>query len=304
MGNLKIGMIGLDTSHAVEFTKLLNDPAHPFHVKGGKVKKAFPAGSSDFELSYSRIDGIVKEVAQYGVTMVETMEAAAEECDAILLESVDGRVHLEQVEKIARFSKPIFVDKPLCITSADAAKIAELSQRYSAPIMSSSALRFAEPLRQAISVKDKGKIIGIDCFGPMGMVETQPGYFWYGIHTIEMLYTIGGAGPSHVRVEANEGSDLIVAQWEDGMIGTARGNRKGNNAFGAVIHFEKGNEFVMIESSAKPFYASLMEEIICFFKTGISAVPLEETMEMIRFIEAANESRETGKKVYIGERRG
>ena len=45
MGNLKIGMIGLDTSHAVAFTKLLNDPNNPFHVTGGKVMMACPVGS-------------------------------------------------------------------------------------------------------------------------------------------------------------------------------------------------------------------------------------------------------------------
>ncbi|WP_331281049.1 Gfo/Idh/MocA family protein [Bacillus sp. EB01] len=297
--SLKIGMIGLDTSHAAAFTKLLNDPAHPFHVKGGKVVMACPAGSDDLELSYSRIDGIVKEVEQYGVQMVDTFEEVAEHCDAILLESVDGRVHLEQVRKLVKFKKPIFVDKPLCLTTADALKMVELSKHYGVPIMSSSALRFAEPIRQIASIKDKGKIIGADCFGPMEMIDTQPGYFWYGIHTIEMLYAIVGRGPRDVKVVSNQHSDLIVAQWEDGIIGTARGNRKGNYTFGAVIHFEKGNEYVLIDSSSKPFYASLLEQVLLFFQTGIPAVPLDETVEVIRFIEAANESRKTGKTMYV-----
>ncbi|WP_053362657.1 Gfo/Idh/MocA family oxidoreductase [Bacillus sp. FJAT-27251] len=301
MSDLQIGMIGLDTSHASAFTELLNDPAHPFHVKGGKVVAACPAGSPDFELSYSRIGGITRKVEQYGVQMVDSFEQVAEICDAILLESVDGRIHLQQVEKLAMYKKPIFIDKPLCLCSRDAIKMEELSKQHGVPIMSSSALRFAEPLRQALAIKDKGNIIGADCFGPMDKMETQPGYYWYGIHTIEMLYAIFGSGAQHVSVLSNPDadSDWMISQWKDGRIGTVRGNARGNYSFGALIHFEKGNEIVCIDSSSKPYYASLLEQVMLFFKDRKPVVPIKETKEIIRFIEAANESRETGRQVRI-----
>ncbi|WP_449540357.1 Gfo/Idh/MocA family protein [Ferdinandcohnia sp. Marseille-Q9671] len=299
MRDVKIGMIGLDTSHASAFTKLLNDPTNPFSIKGGEVTIAFPVGSADFELSYSRIEGITKEVEQYGVQIGKSIEEVAEQCDAILLESVDGRVHLEQVRKLVTYQKPIFVDKPFSLSSSEAAQMVALSEQYGTPIMSSSALRFAEEVKQALAIQDKGKIIGADCYGPMEMIDTQPGYFWYGIHTIEMLYTILGSGAQHVTSVSTEDSDLIVSQWKDGRIGTARGNRKGNGEFGAIIHFEKGSHSVSISNSSKPFYASLLEEIMLFFTSGRSSIPLHETVEIIRFIEVANESRKKGKRVYL-----
>lgn len=165
--------------------------------------------------------------------------------------------------------------------------------------VSTSALRFAEALSQALSIQDKGKIIGADCFGPMEIVETQPGYFWYGIHTIEMLYAILGRGAKNVRTASNQDYDLIISQWEDGRIGTARGNRKGNNNFGAVIHYEYGNEYVLIDSASKPYYASLLEQIILFFREGKQSVLVSETQEIIRFIEAANDSKVTGEQIWI-----
>ncbi|WP_010281344.1 Gfo/Idh/MocA family protein [Bacillus timonensis] len=299
MKDLKIGMIGLDTSHATAFTKLLNDSSHPFYVGGGKVVMAYPVGSPDFDLSYTRIGPITKEVEQNGVQIVDTIEEVADQCDAVLVESVDGRVHFDQVSKIIEFKKPIFVDKPFCLTSSDAKGIVELSEKYHTPIMSTSALRFAESLTKALAIKDKGKIIGADCFGPMEIVDTQPGYFWYGIHSVEMLYTILGSGAKHVRSESNQDFDVIVSEWEDGRIGSVRGNRKGNGDFGSVIHFEKGSEYVSINSSSKPFYASLLENVLEFFKDGKTRVPLHETIEIIRFIEAANESRETGNQVFF-----
>ena len=51
---LRLGLIGLDTSHVIAFTRLLNDTNHKDHVTGGKVVAAFAGGSSDIESSYSR----------------------------------------------------------------------------------------------------------------------------------------------------------------------------------------------------------------------------------------------------------
>jgi predicted dehydrogenase len=299
MGDFHLGMIGLDTSHAAAFTKLLNDPANAFHVKGGKVIIACPAGSPDFNLSSSRIDGITKEVAAYEVEIAKSIEEVAEKCDAILVESVDGGAHLDQVRRLAPFQKPLFIDKPFSLSSADAVRMIELAEQNQAPIMSASALRFAEALQKALASLDKSKIIGADCFGPMEMVEAQPGYFWYGIHAIEMLYAILGSGVQQVTAASNMDYDLIAAQWRDGRFGMARGNRKGNYSFGAVIHYEQGSEYISIDSSAKPIYASLLEHIMHFFSNGVPAVSMGETLEIIRFIEAANKSRETGMMVNL-----
>jgi predicted dehydrogenase len=299
MATLNIGMIGLDTSHAAIFTRLLNDPSDPFHVGGAKVVIACPVGSPDFDLSSSRIEGITKEVAAYDVEIVKSIEEVAEKCDAILVESVDGRAHIEQVRRLAPFHKPLFIDKPFCLSAADAARMIEIAEQNQAPIMSASALRFADALQKSLAALEKSEITGADCFGPMEMAVTQPGYFWYGIHAIEMLYAILGRGIHHVTAVSNRDHDLIAAQWENERIGTVRGNRRGNYSFGAVIHHEQGREYILIDSSAKPFYASLLEHIMHFFSTGKTAVPMEETLEIIRFIEAANKSRETGMKVFL-----
>ena len=65
---LRIGMIGLDTSHVTAFTALLNDPKSPNHVSGAKVVAAFKGGSPDIESSWSRVEGYTKELREkYGV---------------------------------------------------------------------------------------------------------------------------------------------------------------------------------------------------------------------------------------------
>jgi predicted dehydrogenase len=301
MGNLRIGMVGLDTSHASAFTLLLNDSGGEHHVQGGKVVKAFPGGSPDFELSFKRIDRFTEEVRRYGVEIVETLEEAAEGTDAILLESVDGGTHLEQLRRLIVYRKPIFIDKPFSLSSAEAEEMAALADMYGTPIMSSSALRFSEGLRNVLSRSDKGETIGADCFGPMDFQESQ-GYFWYGIHGVEMMFTILGEGAEAVSTASNDAHDCVVGKWKDGRIGTVRGNRLGNHQFGALVHFEKGTEYVDIGADTKSFYASLLEQVIDFFKDGISRVDINETLDVIRFTEAANESKLTGKQVVLNNK--
>jgi len=297
---MKIGIIGLDTSHVVAFTKLLNDPSERYHVQGGKVVVAFSGGSSGFELSMSRVEGFTKELRDnFDVKIVDSIEEVANESDAILLESVDGAVHHKQLRKLVEFKKPIFIDKPFCLSSKVAIEMIQLAMSNQAPIMSTSALRYAESLTNVLRNTDRGRVIGADCFGPMEILCKQQGFFWYGIHMIEMLFTILGQGSKSVTTITDNDHDVITGVWEDGRIGTVRGNRKGNTQFGALIHFEQGTEYVDINLNQKPYYASLLEQIMDFFRDGISRVPLSETKEIIRFVEASNESSHYEKTIII-----
>jgi predicted dehydrogenase len=296
----KIGFIGLDTSHVTAFARLLHDADDEFHVPGYRVAVAYPGGSDDFELSKSRVEGFTSELRdRYGVRIVESPEEVADQSDAVFIESVDGRVHPEQFRRIASFGKPVFIDKPIALSSGEAREIAELAERHRLPMMSSSALRYAEGLVLVLQDESKGAIIGADCYGPMSLQPTQPGLFWYGIHAVEMLYAIMGRGCVRVTASANDDHDLIVGVWRDGRIGTVRGNRKGNNTFGALIHRENGSQFADINAHRKPYYASLLEHVIRMIETGTPPIDPEETIEIVRFIEAANDSRRTGKPVEL-----
>ncbi|WP_054949758.1 Gfo/Idh/MocA family protein [Numidum massiliense] len=299
--SINIGIIGCDTSHVPAFTQLLNDTSAAHHVPGGKVVAAFPGGSPDFALSYTRIEGIANKLREgYNVNIVDSPEAVAEQCDAILLESVDGRVHLEQFKRIAPYRKPVFIDKPFAVSSAEAKAIAREAYTYGIPIMSCSALRYSEGFTYALNDSGgSGDIIACDAYGPMEIEPTQPGLFWYGIHTVEMLYAALGKGCRQVTAVSNEDHDLVVGVWSDGRIGTIRGNRKGNMAFGALLHRERATSYVDVSADDKPFYASMLEHIITMFRTGEAPIDPAETLEIVRFIEAANESRKDGRVVYL-----
>ncbi|UKS28719.1 Gfo/Idh/MocA family oxidoreductase [Paenibacillus sp. HWE-109] len=297
---LKIGLIGLDSSHVVAFTELLHDQNHTYHIPGGEVIVAYSEVSPDFEMSYSRVEGFTEQVRnRFGVKIVDSLEEVAETCDAILLESVDGRIHLDQFRRIAPYGKPTFIDKPFALSSREAREIADLAHKHGVPLMSCSALRYAESFTEALLTTEHGPVIGMDCYGPMALQATQPGVFWYGIHTVEMLYRALGSGCVQVSAVSNEHHDVITGLWENGAIGTIRGNRQGNSDFGALLHREKKTQFIDVYGHPKSYYASLLEQIMSMFVTKKADIELAETLQIIRFLEAANESRESGRPVIL-----
>lgn len=296
--DLRIGLIGLDTSHVDGLTGILNDSCSPHHVTGARVVSAYPAGSPDFPLSIDRVEQYTALAQQRGVAIAETPEAVAETVDAVIMTSVDGRVHRSLFERIVSSGKPTFIDKPFAVTHEDARAIAETARAHGVPIMAASSLRFVDDLVAALADDEHGRIEGADFFGPMALQPTQPGLFWYGIHTVEMLYAAFGRGCLRVQSITDDRHDTVIGQWPDGRVGTIRGWRTGSHQFGGTLHRSEGSRHIQPEIG-RPKHVTLADHIITFFRSGDSPVDPEETVETIRFIEAANESRTTGKSVAL-----
>lgn len=291
--NLRLAVIGLDTSHAPAFTRMLNNPSDPYHLSGGRVVKAWPGGSEDFELSWSRVAQFTEEVRQMGVTICGTIEEAAEDCDAVLLESADGRVHLEQFKKLIPFKVPVFIDKPFTCSLKEAKELIHLAEKHHIPVMSSSSLRFLQGLPGTVA-KHREQITGVELRGPLAFQETQPGYFWCGIHTFEMLFAVLGPDYCSLDITRTESADSIRACWPGGIHAHIELVREKAPFDGALIC---GNRKVPLPSSdrtTEPFYYSLLKEVLRGFKTREFPVSLSETAELIKFIEEAN-SLQSGK---------
>jgi hypothetical protein len=297
---MKIGIIGLDTSHVSAFTKFLNGTEGKDAVSDARVVVAFPGGSPDMAASRDRVAGFTAELRDsYGVSMVESPEAVAEACDAILLCSVDGRVHRDQFTRIAGAGKPIFIDKPFASSVSDAEAMADFAAKNGTRAFCSSALRFSTALTDVLGAEAAGSVTGADFCGPMAIEPTSPGYFWYGVHTVEMLYASLGTGCRSVVAASTDEHDCLIGVWDDGRLGTIRGNRTGDNDFQGLVHFAGRTAHVDIATASRPFFSSLLDEVMNFFKGGESPVPLKTSVEMVRFMEAGNRSRETGEVIFL-----
>ena len=288
--DLRLGIVGTDTSHVIAFTKMLNDETSPDHIPGARVVAAFKGGSPDVESSASRVDKYAQELqSQYHVELVDSIPALCRKVDAVLLESVDGRVHLAQARPVIAAHKPLFIDKPLASTLADAREIARLAQQAGTPWFSASSLRYGE-IGTTMKFADAS---GVLTWGP-GPLEPhhQLDLSWYAIHPIELLYTLMGPGCEEVTRTSTPDADVIVGRWKNGRIGTVRALRP-YSTYGAVVFRPKS----VVQSPAKNDavgYRQLVTEILKFFQTGEPPVPNQETLEIFAFMDAAQRSKDAG----------
>lgn len=292
----RIGIIGLDTSHSVAFAKALNGPNPSAAYTGFTVTAAYPRGSADIESSTKRIAGYTAEVKKLGIEISATIEELIEKSDYILLETNDGRPHLAQAMKVIKAGKPLFIDKPVAGSLSDAIAIYESAKKYNVPVFSSSSLRFMETAQQVAQGKI-GRVLGADTFSPATLEKTHPDLFWYGIHGVEILYTVMGKGCKELARISSLNTDVVVGSWHDGRTGTFRGTRTGTHDYGGTAYGEKGNLVL------GPFkgYDNLLDQIIAFFTSGIAPVSAEDTLEIYTFMEAADESKRNGGRTVLLE---
>lgn len=287
----RIGIIGLDTSHSIAFAKALNGPNTSPVYQGFTVSAAYPKGSADIESSIKRIPGYTEEIKKLGIEIATSIEELLSKADYVLLETNDGRPHLEQALQVIKAGKPLFIDKPVAGSLSDAIAIYTAAKKHQVPLFSSSSLRYMETAQEVAQGKI-GKVLGADTYSPATLEKTHPDLFWYGIHGVEILYTVMGTGCKElVRIHTPQ-TDIVAGTWADGRTGTFRGTRTGKHEYGGTAYGEKGNQVL------GPFkgYDNLLDQIIRFFKTGIAPVSAEETLEIYTFMEAADESRRNGGK--------
>jgi predicted dehydrogenase len=292
---IRLAIIGLDTSHATAFTELLNNPSAKDHVPGARVVAAFKGGSPDIPSSIERVEEYTAALRdKYGVKIYDTLEKVCAEADAVLIESVDGRPHLEQARLVIAAKKPLFIDKPVGGTLRDALEIFRLAEAARVPLFTSSSLRFAKNT-QAVRAGSIGKVQSAETTSPAHLEPHHPDLYWYGVHGCESLFTVMGTGCESVeRRTTADGSIEVVGKWKNGRTGIFRESK----AYSGVARGEKG------EAPVGSFdgYAPLVVEIVKFFQTRQSPVPAAETIELFAFMEAADESkRRDGKAVTLAE---
>ncbi len=282
---IKLGILDFDTSHAVEFTKRINHSEtidKEQWVDGAQIVVGCPGES---KLSPERIPGFAKTMKELGVPLVDKPAEMIGKIDGMLIEAVDGSVHLDRARPFLEAGIPCYVDKPFACSLTDAKKMVELAQKKKLPIFSSSSLRYAPELVEFLKTTPQTDIIGVVAYGPASEHVRNPGLFHYGIHAVEMLYTLMGIGCERVTCTHEKDVDVVTGQWKDGRVATVRGTRSGAGGYGAIIFDKK--KVSTLKFDTKYIYRELLKKIIQMFATGKSPLDIQETLEIVGFIESA-----------------
>jgi predicted dehydrogenase len=306
--DLKVGLIGLDTSHCVAFAQILNDPSAPNHLPGARIVAAVKTFSPDIAASASRVEEYTATVRdKFGVKIVPSIADLCAEVDVVMIESLDGRVHLEQARPVIAAGKRLFIDKPMAGSLRDVLEIFRLARDAGVPVFTSSAYRFYPSLRKVIEAQVGEARMAIS-YGPAYLDPHHPDLFFYGIHPVEALFAVMGCGCESVVRTHTADSDVVTGQWAGGRVGTLHGLRTKAIPHKVIVFGSEGfveqqplgaafSRFGSVDAGAVTGgdnYAALLQEILAFFQTGVEPVKAEETIEMFAFMEAADESKRRG----------
>lgn len=288
--NLRVGLIGLDTSHSEHFTLRLNDPANPNHVPGARVVAAFPTGSPDLPESVRRLEGYTSMLRdKFGVRIMDSIAAVCAEVDAVMILSVDGRPHLEQARQVILSGKPFFLDKPVAASLAEAVEIYRLAAAAQVPMFSASAVRWHPGVVEVARAEETPALAALS-YGPAPVLPHHPDLFFYGIHPTEALFTVMGPGCQEVRRVGGAAVSVVTGLWQGGRLGTlhALHTQPMDSAHYKLVRFGQKN---VTEQKSQGDYTPLLREIVKFFQTRQSPLTAKETLEIYAFMEAAEESK-------------
>jgi predicted dehydrogenase len=280
--DVPIGVIGMDTSHSVAFSKYINSRDNGF-----RAVAAFTTVSNDIPSSYNRVDNFTEELKQEGLKIVDSIDLLLESCDCILLETNDGRLHLEQAKEVFDSGKRVFIDKPVAASIQDVKAIYQLAQDSGIAMFSSSGTRYMSKA-QAVRDGSIGEVLGADTYSPVSYEPSHSDLYWYGIHGVELLFTVMKTGCVRVRRTTSQMHDTVIGEWKNGGIGTFRGLLEGDKGYGGQAFGTEG----LVDLGSWEGYEPLVEAILQYFRTGTAPVPPAETLEIYAFMEAAKMSSE------------
>ena len=290
---IRLGVVGLD-GHGPVFAKEVNSSCDSL---GASVVAAMPIPS--VMVTPERLAANEEETRGLGVEIVHDAGELASKVDGVLILHDDGSRHLELFRDFAERGKPVFVDKPLESSLAKARELASLCREHSSPVFSGSALRFCPETVRARDDQDNGAVLSVMTHSPFILNATMPGWIYYAIHSVEQLYALMGQGCRQVRCIADDCGAVAVGTWAEGKTGIARAMKKGPHGYGLTVWREKGVHTSTVEGGT--IYGGLLASIMKFVRTGISPVSIDESVEVIAFLEAANESMaRDGAPVAVG----
>ncbi len=286
--DLRVGVIGVDTSHAQEFAARLNDSANPSNVPGARVVAAFPVSSPDLPNSAERVEGLTTLLRdKFGVRIVKSIPELLENIDAVMILSLDGRSHLEQVKEVVGMKKPVFLDKPVAASLKDAVAIYQLAEAAGTPIFSASAVRWYPGVVEVANAKVNAPS-GAISYGPAPIQPFHPDLYFYGVHPTEALFTVLGSGCVSVVCTSGPGASVVTGQWSDGRAGTVYAMHSWPAPYKVTLF---GSQQVFEQRSDTGDYTPLVREIVKFFQTKQPPVSAAKTLEIYAFMEAADESK-------------
>jgi len=285
----KVALIGLDTSHTIEFARRTAAPDCPPDQKVEGIKVVGCLRFSTPFQSEEGLDGRQKQLESWGIPVTMDFAEATAGADAIMMTINDPAYHLEYFKKCAELGKPIFIDKPLADSIANGKAIYEIAKAKNLPVTSASSLRFTPALLEACEAAPEPRYVST--YGPLGTAPAGSSIIWYGVHAFEMLERAAGCGAETVTSMTTKAGVVAVIDYVDGRQGVVELCKESYHYGGCVRNKSKAVPYV---ADTSKIYADQMRILIPFLKGGETPAPMEDALEVMAMLDAAERSFQSG----------
>ena len=287
---LLVGIIGLDTSHSVEFPRRMQAPDCPVELRVDGMRARTCLRFATPFTTQEILDRRQAELESWGVKVTEDPEETIAGCDALMLEINDPALHLPYFQKCAHAGLPVFIDKPLADSAANGRQIVDVARRAGVPIFSASSLRFTGALKEACAAIPNP--VAASTYGPLGKAPAGSSIVWYGVHAFEMLQRALGGGAVEVQTHRDGLGVVCVVRYANARRGVVELSEGGRTYGGRLQTLEACAPFT---ADAAHAYTDQLREVLAFFRTGASPVQIEDTLEVMAMLDAAERSLQSGK---------
>lgn len=306
---VRVGILGFDNYQAVEYVAFFNNPKAEGDLAGLRVVAAYPVTSPDYPESAALTDRWKKQMLGLypnmvpPVEMVDSIDELLKRCDAVMIWSLDGRMHLAQATAVLKAGKRLFIGRPMASAPADAVAIFKLAAGLKVPCWSCSQHRYSPGFSGMRNHPEVGRVLGCDVYGGYDLKAAEADKFSRALHSIETMYTIMGPGCVKVSCTSTPTVESITAVWGDGRVATYRGVKTGAVKYSATVFGDKGVSTAGIYGHGVPVngivptndkymgYGGLAIELAKFLKGGEVPVTAAETLEIFALLQAAEDSK-------------
>lgn len=292
--NLRIAFIGLDTSHTGEFIRRMQAPDCQ---DDQKITGLTAVSCLRFPTAFHSEEGQderQRQIEKWGVKVTFDFDEAVAGCDAVMITINEPALHLKYVELCSGLGKPVFLDKPLADTYENGRRICNIARAAGMKLFSASSLRFVSELEQVL-----GKIVPplySSIFGPVGKAPSGSSIVWYGVHAFEMLEKLMGRGALNVRTHRDDPGMVCVVEYPNGRRGTVE-LTEGAYVYGGTARDKVSAEAFVVDMRFA--YTRQLECIADFFRGAEDPVTLEDALEVMGLLEAAESSYNSGRKTPL-----
>lgn len=293
----RIGILGSDNCHALEFSKLCNlcDENGKYEYEDVRVVAIYGFNDDPDHTAQVAKEGNVPLIVNCPEEMLGIV-------DAVMVVYRDGKYHLDDVMPFIEKGYPVWMDKPVVASPEDAKRLAEAIKKNNALVTGGSTLKYTYEVR-GIRNKIDGGSLGRVSAGfvnfPANLKSQYSGVYFYASHLCEICLAIFGYDAKAVYTSVvDDGNFNVLVSYEDKEI-TMNFNEYTNNRFFALALGTGG--MATAEIDLANFFKFGFEKFIQMVNEKKMPLTTEQLLMPVYMTAAIERSIAEGRKVQISE---